>query len=319
MSIFVNPFKQKVDPKKKIVGNMSRVRLWRFDNNLPVEIGVIDVEVTKDDNENTVLINEKAKFKEILYPAREDSVKDLLLKVSELADSKETKLKLLDKKILEQQNRIKSIDKGKIPTDKKPESDWEKVNKITEDYKLRVLRVTRETVENESVNHSFLSIESDGTKTYNYSIYDGEYIPMGWKIPTVKGEVITIYQDKSLKNKQYKEQIVMLNDWISDQLKNPWDKWFKLITWVLAVILVLGNIFYTVDLNKRQSAITDREKTILDSWDSNAVSQISRAMIGTSSICSELLSNDCVMECGAKNSGLNLTKLLNQSKSVNLK
>ncbi len=263
--------KKESKKEQKITENKVRIRIHRPRNNTPVEIGVFEAEMTKDDNRNVILISDENKFKEELSVLTDACVSDIKYKLKTRTDTKESQIKELETAIKEQEDRIKDIKDGKIITktilDKEKQKDGKeitvekevKVNIVSEENKLRLLKVTKYAIET-SGEGSFEIIESDGMPCMSYLVQDGELIPEFYKMPKEKGELLTLRPEVSANKKHYKEtQDILDRDYI-DSTKDPFAGWFGLVVKILIVILFVVGVFWNVQLSKRENTLAERER-----------------------------------------------------------
>ena len=297
--------------------NLIRVRIKRLLNNTPVEIAVFEAEIKKDKDNNLTIINEEQFFKEDLAFVKEPLIEDISRKVKNRFDSKEEQKKALDIAIRNQEERLNRIVAGKlkpIPIKDKPvvpEKDWEKVNKISEECKLRLLKVTKFTIENEGEG-SFEQIESDGMRCITYIAQDSHLTPIYIKVPndTKTNEPITMFKDESLKRKYNKEVTDVITSDYLDSMNDPVSKTLSIIAKVLLVITVLGSIFLFMHNLNWSKELAERETNLLEEWKTSPIGVCQNAIAQTSQyLTTEVESNRVLIDYAKEE----LKKSINQS------
>jgi len=268
---FLGLAKKETKKEQKITENSVRIRIHRPRNNTPVEIGVFIAEMSKDSSQNVILINDSNKFKEDLSVLTDSCISDIKYKLKTRSDTREKQISELCNAIKEQEDKIKDVKDGKILTktiiatekdEKGKEKEVQKevkVNIVTEENKLRLLKVTKYAIET-SGDGSFEIIEQDGMPCMSYLVQDGELIPEFYRMPKEKGEILTIRPEASANKKHYKEtQDIIDRDYL-DSTKDPFSGLFGLIFKILLVVIFIVGIFWNVQLSKREADISQREK-----------------------------------------------------------
>jgi len=235
--------------------------------------------------------NEDKFFKEDLSFLKEPLIEDILRKVKNRFSSKDEQIKALDIAIKNQDERLSRIVGGKLKPIKVlnspeiKEDKWEKVNKISEDCKLRILKVTKFTLENEGEG-SFEQIESDGMRCITYVAQDSHLTPMFIKVPNdpKTHEPITMYKDESLKRKYQKEATDIITSDYMDSMNDKTSKLLAIASKVLLVLLVLANIFLFMHNINRDKAISERESELLAKWQESPVGICQNAIAESSQV-----------------------------------
>lgn len=291
-------------------------------SNTPVEIAIFEAEIIRDKDNNLVITNVDKFFREDLAFLKEPLVEDVLRKVKNRFSSKTEQIKALDIAITNQENRLSRIVAGKLkPLATKevpeipPEDKWEKVNKISEDCKLRILKVTKFTLENEGEG-SFEQIESDGMRCITYIAQDSHLTPMFIRVPNdpKTNEPITMYKDESLKRKYQKEATDIITSDYMESMNDNVSKTLAMVGKVLFVLLILGNIFLFMHNINRDKSISERESLLLEQWKESPIGVCQNAIAQSSRTITEQIENNQVLIDYAK---ANIKEEINKTQSKN--
>lgn len=226
---------------KKLTGDVIRIRIRRLINSTPVEIGVFEATLTRDENNNTMIFDEKNNIKEELPGLHDSLISDIMYKLESRSLSIPVQLEKVKKAIEKQNEVIKKEKDGYLTKD----GNKLKINIQTERTKLRLLKCVKYTLDNKKGEGFFESIELDGTRCLTYLVRDGDLIPYWNKTPSSEGEPVILVPDVVQRKKFWKEATdETINDFNESQ-DTMWRGILGVITKGLTVILFLGLVFWT--------------------------------------------------------------------------
>lgn len=242
---------------KKLTGSNIRIKVNRLLNGTPAEIAVFDGSLIRDGNNNTIIFNEKMNFKEEMPGMQDSLISDILYKLKSRTSSKKGQLDMINKFIKEQEDiitnekngfiiqKVKEVDKSsgkKVFVEKKI-----KINRQTEQAKLRILKCSRYALDNKQGNGSFESIDINGNRTLTYALIDGELIPYWFKHPSDSGELMMLVPDVVARKKFYKEAeteaIQDFNESVDWYWKGILGVAMKFLTVAFFITLIVWTIF----------------------------------------------------------------------------
>lgn len=249
---FTNPFKKagdkQKDKNKKLTGDEIRIKIDRLINGTAVEVTEFVATLRRDENNNTILFSDDNFFKEEMPGLRDPLVSDVMHKLESRGLSKPEQIKKVNLAI-EKQEKIISSEKGgyvKVEAKENEETKKIKVNKRTEETKLRLLKCVRYTLENRKGEGFFERIENDGMRTLSYLIRDGDLIPYWYKTPEHEGEPVILVPDVVQRKKFWKEATdETINDYNESQ-DTMWKGVLGVITKAIYLVLAIVLIVWTI-------------------------------------------------------------------------
>ena len=260
-------FKKKPDGEeeknKRLVENTIRIRINRLINKTPVELGVFEAQLGRDENNNVMIYDEAQKFKEEMVGSRDALVTDILYKLESRGKSPVDQLEILDREIEQQEKIISQQREGKLKVKTKSDNPDElepvvkeiKINIITEKSKLRLLKCVKYVIKNLKGEGSFEKIENDGMRCLEYLVRDGEVIPYWYKTPTDEGEPVIAVPDVVQRKKFFKEKTDELKNDLLNSQDNRWKNILGTIFQVILLLILIGNIVWSFNNVKWTQAL----------------------------------------------------------------
>lgn len=208
----------------------------------------------KDTSGSMFLVNDEHNFKESLAISKNESVQKLKDRLNLKKLSLEEQLQALDKRINEQECKIRNIDGGEW-YDKETDTKY-KVNVIEENKLLKQLKVLKYVI-NHSEDGGYDSIDGNGFRQRYYLYDEGALVPMFWDRKTA-----SLYVAVDTAIKFYKADQDLINADYADENKDRWAKIGKGLMIVLFVILFLANMYIGIK-NMDRSDELDARSTVI--------------------------------------------------------
>lgn len=247
--------KKNIERNKKKTGDDIRIRVWRLENETYVELSgsPFIASLEKDESHNTIILNEDKDFKEEFPGLHDPLVSDILYKLESSQLSREGQIKKVNDAITKQNKILAEEKNGKVPekdnegnivNDDNGKPKYKKVNKITEEHKLRLLKCAKYALENMKGSRGiFEKIESDGMRTLEYLVQDGNLYPFWHKTPMTEGEPVILVPDVVQRKKFWKESTEEALDDYNASQNTMWAKILGIAKGALFVVLVIGVTF----------------------------------------------------------------------------
>jgi len=248
------------------LGNpVIEIRVKRFEaENLPVEIARF-VAIQYSTGTNLEYVGNKNTFRRDVNIKKNEVQESLIYKLNINNLSREEKIKVVEKKIKEQEKLIASFKDGyavkkfkcKYTDDEKEtaklnhkelpefENKKVKVNIIDEENKLKHYKVLLDDVKYNG-DGSYVEMVN-GLRVMHLKYEDGLYYPFKW----IKGSA-NIYADNGTKQKHFKSSDVLIKEEHADALAGTGSvQWLRIVQ-IASIILLIANIgfmYYTYQVN----------------------------------------------------------------------
>lgn len=248
--------KNKKKDARNVNENKVRIEVFRrLGGAVPYSIAKFEATQMRDDDNNLTLVEMNANFKDDVDIIQHKLMKDLSERLELHKLDHDERIELVKERILKQQDFIASIKEGyiikKIKREDKIEEVKVKVNHIDEECKLTEYEVLLDHLKNNGEG-SYETIDADGMKKIYYLYKEGVFIPYKW----IK-EKTSLYPDITTRRKLYKENQNAIDlDFFNDN-KGFMAKWGKYIMWALILIMLIANIYWSVQLNKGYSTLEE--------------------------------------------------------------
>jgi hypothetical protein len=232
---------------------------------VPVTVASFTAKQTRQSDFNLQLEDAEHNFKEDITFSKAQIIETLQYKLDFGTKTTIDKIKLVKDKIVAQEQRLKSIDKGVLIENVVKEGKTTelkiKVNLIDEENNLKFYKVLLECVENEG-DGSYEEIRKDGMKQITFLYDEGVLYPYFWNVTKH-----TLYPDRGTKRKVHKPEQDLIDKEFMEETKSPFGGFAKSLMWALFVILFIGNFVWTAknmsyndDLNERWNEIEAEAK-----------------------------------------------------------
>ena len=224
---------------------------------VPQEISCFFAIQKKDESGSLYLINEENNFRENLSISRHESIQKLYdrLEIKNLTEKE--KAETLNKKIEEQEDLVRSIERGTILN--KTNKDPIRVNAIDEAKKLRQLKVLKYVISH-SEEGSFDSISSDGYRQRFYLYDEGALIPMFWD-----RKKASLFPAVDTAIKFYKADQDLINQDFADENRDKWLNIAKTLGIIVFSVLFLANMYWTYKINDYSQKVTTQAQAFAES------------------------------------------------------
>lgn len=243
-------FKKKKNKDKNISENSVKIEVFRLlGDNVPYSIAKFEAMQVRDSDNNLVLVNMSNSFKDDVEIVRHKLISDLefTLELHKLGDKE--KIETVQKRIKSQEDYIQNIVDGYYVRKQTEEEKKNKisppkikVNLIDEQNKLSKYKVFLESLEYNGEG-SYEIIDSDGKKKVQYMYKEGILYPIKY----VKSKT-SMYPDVSTKRKTYKQEQDLIDQEYLNDAKGLLSGWKQYLFLALIVIMVIGNIYWSVKL-----------------------------------------------------------------------
>lgn len=248
--------------KKEISVSESKVRIEVFrllGDSVPYSIAKFEAIQERDSNNNLILVDSSNSFKDEVDIVQHKLIQDLKERLEFHKLDMEGRIKIVKKRISEQQEFIASIKGGyhlkTITEDGKQVVKKLKVNKLDEDCRLREYRALLDVLIN-SGEGSYETIDSDGLKRIFYQYKEGILIPYKF----IKNKT-TLYPDISTRRKQYKENQDAIDlDFLNDN-KGFFSGWKKYVMVAILVVMLISNTYWSVNLNEAYANFDEKKSS----------------------------------------------------------
>jgi hypothetical protein len=248
--------KKQVDKNKNVSEPQVKIVIKKLmGGKIPITINEFLAIQKKDESGNFIYINESQNFLEDASIIQDKALQELeeRLNLSELDLGK--KIELLEKKLKAQEKIVKSIKDGYYINEEVKEENKEKLNIVEERKLLIQLKVLRNVII-QPKEGSFEEINAEGFRQITYMHDDGLLIPYFHSAPSV-----TMYPAISTRKKYYKADQDLINQDYADENKSFGGVWFRSIMIIIFVVMFLGNMYWTFQINER----ANESMSILDS------------------------------------------------------
>lgn len=248
--------KNEQEKNQRLAENLVRIRVYRYINQSPIEIGVFEATLDRDENDNVLITNEDQLFKEELPGQRDALINEIISRLESGEKTPKTQIDKLQNEIEKQEKIIANTKEGKVSVKNKDGTKTEiKVNIITERVKLTLLKAALYTIKFLKGEGTYETIESDGVRTLFYAVQDGSVKPCFWKAPTMDGEPVIVTPDVTQRQKFYKSKMDELRDDYLKSQNTMWKGILSVIVQVLFILFFIGNIIFAVHLVNWQKEI----------------------------------------------------------------
>lgn len=204
----------------------------------------------KDSSGSMFLVNEDHNFKESLAISKNQEVLKLKERLNIKQLNTDDQIKALDKKIAEQEEKIRNTDKGEW-FDKETNTTY-KVNMIEENKKLKQLKVLKYVI-NHSEEGGYDSIDGQGFRQRFYLYDEGALVPMFWDRKTA-----SLYVAVDTAIKFYKADQDLINQDYADENKDRWANIGRGLFIIILAVLFIANVYWSTQINERSNELDDR-------------------------------------------------------------